>query len=98
VADLFEHALGTVDRHSAAHAAQLAPDPVAHERELHVVLGRPQQVERQPEILLHVACIKKGLGLRVELYMHEDLAAERFAWLQLHGIGVLFAIGGAPSS
>ena len=62
VADLLEHALGAVHRHGAAHAAQLAPDPVAHERELDVVLGRPQQVERQPEILFHVACIVKGLG------------------------------------
>lgn len=29
--------------------------PVAHDRELHVVLVAAQQVERQPKVLLHIA-------------------------------------------
>ena len=65
MADLLEHAFGAVHRHGAAHAAQLAPDPVAHERELHVVLGRPQQVERQPEVPFNIACIVEGLGFDI---------------------------------
>ena len=29
--------------------------PVAHDRELHVVLVAAQQVKRQPKVLLHIA-------------------------------------------
>ncbi len=41
---------------------QRAVHPVAHDRELGVVLGAAQQVEGQPEVGLHVACGARAIG------------------------------------
>ena len=53
----------TRGKHTSAHQTQstgshlqCVADPVTYKRELAVVLGAAQQVQRQPEVAFHITC------------------------------------------